>query len=135
VGVERLLGAFEGTGAWYDSAHKSAAYRIRQANRVTANGFQVTFRHDFDDGSVVEATFSMTWVASQLFRVDVAGASVGNGYTFDNVCHYHLKFGDKCVEVTYQSGGAEIAVFGSSTTNAEGNYIAWRETLHRLSNE
>jgi hypothetical protein len=43
-----------------------------------------------------------------------------------------MKLGDKFVEVTYRSSGAELAVFGSSTTNAEGNYIAWREMLKRL---
>jgi hypothetical protein len=132
VAVERLSGAYEGAGAWYDAAHKSATYQIRHTNRATVNGFEVTFRHDFDDGSVVEATFTMTWLAPHVFRVDVAGAPVGNGYLFENVCHYHMKFGDKCVEVTYQSGGAELAVFGSSTANAEGNYIAWKETLRRV---
>jgi hypothetical protein len=131
VTIERLLGVYEGAGSWYDAAQKSATYQIRQTNRTTANGFEISFTHDFDDGSVVEATFSMTWLTPQLFRVDVAGAPVGNGYLFDNVCHYHLKFGDKCVEVTYQTGGGQLAVFGSSTTNSEGHYIAWKETLRR----
>jgi hypothetical protein len=132
VAVERLLGAYEGAGAWYDAAHKSATYQISQTNRATADGFEVTFRHDFDDGSVVEATFSMTWLAPHLFRVGVSGAPVGNGYVFDDVCHYHMKFGDKLVEVTYQSAADDVQVFGSSSTNAEGNYIAWRETLRRV---
>jgi hypothetical protein len=131
VAVTHLIGAYEGAGTWYDAARKSATYQIRQTNRATTDGFEVTFKHDFDDGSVVEATFGMTWLAPHLFRVEVAGSPVGNGYMFENVCHYHMKFGDTFVEVTYQSGGAELAVFGSSTTNAEGNYIAWREMLKR----
>jgi hypothetical protein len=131
VAVDRLLGLYEGAGVWYDAARKSATYQIRQTNRATADGFEVTFRHDFDDSSFVEATFSMAWLVPHLFRVDISGAPVGNGYVFDNFCHYHMKFGDKFVEVTYQSSGAELAVFGSSTTTAEGNYIAWREMLKR----
>jgi hypothetical protein len=132
VAVERLLGPYEGAGVWYDAARKSATYQIRQTNRATADGFEVAFRHDFDDGSVVEATFNMVWLVPHLFRVDISGAPVGNGYVFDDFCHYHMKLGDKFVEVTYRSSGAELAVFGSSTTNAEGNYIAWREMLKRL---
>ena len=69
---------------------------------------------------VVDARFSMSWIAPDLFRLDVAGAPVGNGYVFDGVCHYHMKLGEKFVEV-----------FGSSSTNAEGHYIAWKETLRR----
>ena len=71
----------------------------------------------------------MSWIASNLFRVDVSGTPVGNGYLFGDLCHYHMKFGEKFVEVSYRSGAGELAVFGSSSTNAEGNYIAWTETL------
>ena len=129
--VEGLIGTFNGSGAWYDSAGKSATYRIRQTNVSTADGFEVTFKHDFDDATIVEAHFTMTWIAASLFRVDVAGAAVGNGYVFDNMCHYHMKFGDKFVEVSYVAGGDAVDVFGSSSSNAEGNYIAWKETLRR----
>lgn len=51
---------------------------------------------------------------------------------FGDICHYHMKFGDKFVEVTDRTGDGELSVFGSSSTNAEGNYIAWRETLRRV---
>jgi hypothetical protein len=63
-------------------------------------GLDVAFQHDFD-GSVVEAKFSLTWLVPHLFRVDISGAAVGNGYMFGDICHYHMKFGDKFVEVTY----------------------------------
>ena len=124
-----FIGTFEGSGAWYDAARKSGAYRIHQTNQLTPDGFQVAFKHDFDDGTVVEAKFSMTWIAPNLFRVDVAGAPVGNGYVFGPVCHYHMKFGDKFVEVSYHSNGEHLEVSGSSSTNAEGNYTAWKESL------
>ncbi len=132
--IEGLLGTFDGSGAWYDSAGKSAAYQIRQTNVATVDGFDVAFRHDFDDATVVEARFTMTWIAPSLFRVDVAGAAVGNGYVFDRVCHYHMKFGDKFVEVSYVISGDTVDVFGSSSTNADGNYIAWKETLRQTAN-
>jgi hypothetical protein len=127
--VEGFLGTFDGSGTWYDSAGKSATYRIRQTNVSTADGFEVAFKHDFDDGNVVDARFHMTWIAGNLFRVDVAGAPIGNGYVFDNVCHYHMKLGEKFVEVSYLAGVDSVDVFGSSSTNAEGHYIAWKETL------
>jgi len=124
-----FIGTFEGSGTWYDAAGKSATYRIQQTNQATADGFEVAFKHDFEDGALVEAKFSMTWIAPNLFRVDVAGAPVGNGYVFGPVCHYHLKFGDKFVEVSYHSEGEQLEVCGSSSTNAEGHYIAWKESL------
>jgi hypothetical protein len=129
--VDGLIGTFHGSGAWHDAAGKSASYRINQTNVATADGFEVAFKHDFDDATVVEARFTMTWVASNLFRVDMAGAAVGNGYVFEKVCHYHMKFGDRFVEVSYLVSGDTVDVFGSSSSNAEGNYIAWKETLRR----
>lgn len=89
------------------------------------------FKHDFDDGTVVDARFTMTWIAPNLFRVDAAGVAIGNGYVFDTYCHYHMKVGDRFVEASYRSSDGGLEVFGSSTTNAEGNYIAWMELLRR----
>ena len=66
---ERFVGTYEGAGTWHDSAGKSLAYRIQQTNLATADGFDVAFKHDFDDGTVVDARFTMTWKASNLFRV------------------------------------------------------------------
>ena len=127
--IDRFLGTYDGAGTWHDAAGKSASYKIHQANVVTADGFEVTFHHDFEDGVKVEARFNMSWIAPNLFQVDVAGSPVGNGYVFGEFCHYHMTFGDKIVEVNYRSGGAMLEVFGSSSTNAEGHYIAWKETL------
>jgi hypothetical protein len=126
-----LIGTFEGSGAWYDSASKSATYRIRQTNASSDEGFEMAFKHDFEDGTVVDARFNMTWIAPNLFRLDVAGAQVGNGYVFGGVCHYHMKLGEKFIEVSHVARADSLDVFGSSSTNAEGNYIAWTETLRR----
>jgi hypothetical protein len=107
----------------------SGAYRIAQTNRETTEGFEIAFKHDFDDATIVEARFSMTWLTSGLFRVEISGVAVGNGYVFDDYCHYHIATDRAFVEVSYRVNGNSIDVFGSSTRNAEGQYIAWRETL------
>jgi hypothetical protein len=36
------------------------------------------------------------------------------------------------LEVALKIRDGELSVFGSSSTHAEGNYIAWRETLRRV---
>jgi hypothetical protein len=131
--IERFLGTYEGTGSWHDAAGKSASYTIRQTNVARGDGFEIAFHHDFDDGTVVDARFALAPIAPNLFRVDVGGAAIGNGYVFDACCHYHLKIGDKFVEASYRASGNELEVFGSSTTNAEGLYIAWTERLRRTS--
>ena len=53
------------------------------------------------------------------------------GTRFDAYCHYHLQMGDRFVEASYRFGADTLEVFGSSIRNAEGNYIAWKEVLHR----
>jgi hypothetical protein len=129
--IGRFAGTYDGHGSWHDAVGKSARYTIRQTTTVTADGFGLAFTHDFDDGTVVDARFAMTFIAPHLFRVEVAGAAVGNGYLFDGCLHYHLKIGDKHVEATYQLLDEGLRVFGSSTSNAEGHYIAWMEQLRR----
>lgn len=129
--IDPLVGTYEGSGTWHDAAGRSAAYRIELATVATEDGFEVAFEHDFDDGSVVRARFRMTWIAPALFRLDVAGAPVGNGYVFDGLCHYHMKVGEAFVEASYRAGAEKLEVFGSSTKNAEGNYIAWKEVLRQ----
>ena len=75
--IEGFAGTFEGAGTWHDAAGRSAMYRIQQTAAATDGGFEVAFRHDFDDGTVVEARFSMSWIASNLFRVDILGDACG----------------------------------------------------------
>jgi hypothetical protein len=40
--------------------------------------------------------------------------------------------GEAFVEATYRLEGDTLDVSGSSSRNADGNYIAWRERLHRV---
>ena len=129
--LESFAGTYEGSGEWFDSSGKSSTYSVRQTNSATPDGFEIAFTHDFADGTVVDARFQMTWVATHIFRVAVAGAALGYGYLLDGYCHYHLETGQAFVEASYRITGDTIDVFGSSTQNAEGNYIAWKEVLRR----
>ena len=129
--LESLAGIYEGTGEWFDSSGKSSTYTVRQTNAATPDGFEIAFKHDFADGTLVEARFQMTWVAPRIFLVSAAGASLGHGYALDDYCHYHLETGRAFVEASYRVNGDTVDVFGSSTKNAEGHYIAWKEVLRR----
>jgi hypothetical protein len=129
--MARFAGTHEGHGSWHDAGGKSARYTIKQSTRASVDGFELAFTHEFDDGTVVDARLVMTWIAPHLFRVDIAGAAVGNGYVFDDCLHYHLKLGDQYVQASYRPSGPGLNVFGSSTTNADGLYIAWTEELHQ----
>jgi hypothetical protein len=126
-----LAGTYEGTGEWFDSSGKSSTYTVRQTNSATPDGFAIAFTHDFADGTVVDARFQMTWVAPHIFRVSAAGTPLGHGYLLDGYCHYHLETGKAYVEASYRFGSDTVDVFGSSTQNAEGHYIAWKEALRR----
>jgi hypothetical protein len=129
--MERFAGSYTGTGTWHDSAGKWMTYAVHQTNRATPDGFEIAFTHDFADGTVVDARFHMVWTAPNIFRVSVAGSPVGYGYVFDNYCHYHLETGKAFVEASYRFDADTVEVFGSSSRNAEGNYIAWKEVLRR----
>ena len=61
----------------------------------------------------------------------MSGTPIGHGYVFDAYCHYHLKVGDAFVEASYRANDDAVEVFGSSTKNADGNYIAWKEIIQR----
>lgn len=129
--VDRFTGTWEGSGSWHEADGKSGRYRVRQTIQPNKAGFEVAFRHDFDDRSVVEARFAMTWITDELFRVAIADETVGNGYLFGTYCHYHLKKAQAVIEVGYRLGEGTLDVSGSSSTNAAGNYIAWQESLRR----
>src|SRR5258708_28970209 len=94
-----FAGRYEGSGVWYDEAGKSQTYTVVQTNTATSDGFEVAFKHDFADATVVEARFAMTRIGPFLLRVDAAGAHLGNGYCFDDHCHYHIAAGQALVEV------------------------------------
>lgn len=131
--IAEIGGRYEGDGVWHDSIGNSMKYRIAQTNRVIDSGFQIAFRHDFADGSVVDAELVLTRIAAHIYTVRVSDDEVGHGYALGGTLCYHMRVGAAIVEVSYQLRGAdELEVLGSSTTNAAGNYIAWREELRRI---
>ena len=71
-----------GTGTWHDSAGKSSAYRIQQTNLATADGFEVAFKHHFDDGTVVGTTIQEQ--CRQCLR-NIAAILKAAGTSLDNV--------------------------------------------------
>jgi hypothetical protein len=131
--IAAIAGSYKGVGQWYDSAGKSGSYEVVQTNRTLAAGLEVSFHHDFDDGTVTEARLMLNSVAPHIYRVAISNNPVGHGSWLDDTLHYHLEVGGKFVEVGYRSGGSDLLVSGSSTRNAEGNYIVWVERLQRAS--
>lgn len=129
--VTAFEGRFTGSGRWHDSASNTLGYRIQQTNRLADSGFEMQFRHDFDDGSVVEAHFTMTRIAPHLFQVKVSGVPIGNGYLIADTWHYHLEVSGRFVEASYRLTPTGLQVLGSSSKNNDGNYIAWHEELKR----
>jgi hypothetical protein len=130
--IDAIQGLYEGTGHWYDSAGKSMSYRVSQHNSVDDEGFTIEFKHEFDDGTVTDAKFVMRWIAPFIFRLTVGETELGHGYCISDSCHYHLKVGGKIVEASNRPTADGLEGHGSSTENAEGNYIAWHETLRRV---
>lgn len=130
--IGAMAGEYEGVGQWYDSAGKTGAYQVTQANGVLTDGLAVSWHHAFDDGTVTAAQLTLSNLAPRIFRVAMAGTVVGHGSWLDETLHYHIEIGGKFVEVGYRSNGDELRVSGSSTRNAEGNYIVWVERLRRV---
>ena len=129
--IGKMSGNYEGSGTWYDSTGKSMNYSVVQANRASGDGFEMEFKHNFDDGTATDAHFAMKWIAPFIFRLESFDKPIGNGYCINEYCHYHMKIGETFVEAAYRTTADGLEVFGSSTRNAEGNYIAWHENLRR----
>ena len=129
--IGKMSGNYEGSGTWYDSTGKSMNYSVVQANRAAGDGFEMEFKHDFDDGTTTDAHLAMKWIAPFIFRLESLDKPIGNGYCINEYCHYHMKIGETFVEAAYRTTADGLEVFGSSTRNAEGNYIAWHENLRR----
>jgi hypothetical protein len=121
---------YEGSGVWYDEAGKSQTYRRPNQYR-DVRWLRGRLQHHFADATVVEARFAMTRIGPFLLRVDAAAKPLGNGYCFDGSCHYHIMAGQAVVGVSMRATSDALDVHGSSTKNAEGLYIACRESLRR----
>jgi hypothetical protein len=133
MSIANIRGRYEGTGIWHDSAGESMTYRVVQTNNMTASGFDISFTHNFPDGSVVEARIILSEIAPYIYSVRAGNNEIGHGYALGDTVRYHMRAGGGIVEVGYQPrDDDELEVFGSSTSNAAGNYIAWHEELRRV---
>jgi hypothetical protein len=132
-GIAAITGHYKGAGQWYDSTGKSGTYQVVQTMRALPTGLEVSFRHDFDDGNVTEARLTLSHVVPRIYRVTIAESPVGHGSWLDGTLHYHLEMGGKFVEASYRANGNDLLVSGSSTKNADGNYIVWVERLQLVS--
>lgn len=123
-------GKYVGDGRWIDITGEAKQYRITQEVIVDANSLRVEYKHVFfEEGTTVEGEFIFEFVSNSIFSTTLKGSVVGNGYVFGNYLHFNIRAGDIFVETSYQLLDQRIHTRGSSTSNAQGRFIAWSETL------
>jgi hypothetical protein len=127
-----LPGTYVGVGAWTDIAGESKRYRVIQTISFASNEITIEYAHDFyEEGTATSGAFVLQRQTDALLRVLMKGADLGNGYMFGNYLHYYIKVGDICVQVSYQVTSDGLLVNGSSSSNAQGRFIAWHEDLRK----
>ena len=126
-------GRFQGQGSWLDVAGESKRYRVTQEISESAPALVVRYAHEFyEEGTSTEGEFVFEFVSPTLFTTRMKGAAVGNGYVFERYLHFNIRAGEIFVETSYQRVGDALLVRGSSTSNAQGRFIAWSEVLERM---
>jgi hypothetical protein len=136
VEVDRVTfpGRYQGEGSWLDIAGESKRYRVTQEISESASALVVRYAHEFfEEGTSTEGEFVFEFVSPTLFTTSMKGAAAGNGYVFERYLHFNIRAGDIFVETSYQRVGDALLVRGSSTSNAQGRFIAWSEVLERMS--
>ena len=127
---QRLVGRYRGTGTWIDTTATSARYTIDHTISSNGDAAAIAFSHNFEDSTSIEGRYRFENSASPIFDVYTDDRLVGHGYVEDGSLHYHIRAGEAYVEVSYRKTGSELRIYGSSTKNADGNYIVWLERLH-----
>ena len=128
-----LPGSYRGQGSWIDIAGESKRYRVMQEIAGSASALLVRYTHEFfEEGTSTEGEFVFEFVSPTLFTTRMKGAAVGNGYVFERYLHFNIRAGEIFVETSYQRVGDALLVRGSSTSNAQGRFIAWSEVLERM---
>jgi hypothetical protein len=123
-------GQYTGQGAWWDIDGQSKQYRVVQTILPEPTKLVVKYQHEFfQEGTATAGEFSFEFATQQICVVKLNGAEVGNGYLFDNYLHFNIRVGDIFVETSYERTDQGIVVRGSSTSNAQGKFIAWSEVL------
>jgi len=127
-----LPGTYVGDGAWTDIAGESKPYRVTQTVSIESNDITVEYAHDFyEEGTATSGVFVFQRQADALLRVFMKGAALGNGYMFGDYLHYYIKVGEIFVQASYQLTPSGLLVNGSSSSNAQGRFIAWHEELRK----
>jgi len=129
---DSLLGTYVGDGAWTDIAGESKPYRVKQTISIASNDITVEYAHNFyEEGTATSGAFVFKRQQDSLLRVFMNGAALGNGYIFGDYLHYYVKVGDIFVQASYQAMSSGLLVNGSSSSNAQGRFIAWHEELRK----
>ena len=127
-----LPGTYVGDGAWIDIAGESKPYRVTQTISIASNDISVEYAHEFhEEGTATSGVFVFQRQGESLFRVLMKGVELGHGYMFGDYLHYYIKTGDKFVQASYQRTPSGLLVNGSSSSNAQGRFIAWHEELSK----
>ena len=129
---DALVGSYSGEGAWIDITGKSKRYRVQQSIQFKGDELTLAYAHDFfAEGSFTRGAFEFRRQGDCLCDVFMGGKAMGKGYMFGDYFHYFIKSGEIYVQASYQVTPVGLAVNGSSSSNSEGNFIAWHETLSR----
>ena len=130
---QQFLGSYTGAGYWIDETSVSKRYTIEQSCANAADGLAVQYAHDlYEEKSKVRAELTFRPNNGTVFTVLMNNMDVGRGYVFGDFLHFHIQLGPVFIEVSYQIAGDKMFVRGSSTKNAQGNFICWAEALDRV---
>lgn len=130
--IDSFLGTYSGAGAWIDDAGESKPYGVHQSISISERGLTVDYTHDFyQEGSTTSGAFVLQRQGVSLLKVFMGGSALGHGYVFANYLHYYVKVGEVFVQAGYLVSPAGLEVNGSSSSNAQGRFIAWHESLQR----
>jgi hypothetical protein len=128
-----FAGRYQGHGSWIDIAGASRRYRVTQEISGSASALLVRYAHEFfEEGTSTDGEFVFDFLSPTLFATSMKGTTVGNGYVFERYLHFNIRAGEIFVETSYQRVGDSLLVRGSSTSNAQGRFIAWSEVLERV---
>jgi hypothetical protein len=125
-----FVGTFRGDARWIDITGESKNYRVEFETSLLEGALRVAYTHDFyEEGNVTSGDITLRPVTGPLLDSIMAGNVVGHGYVFGNILQYHLAVGGIFIEVTYERTANGLTIRGSSSSNKQGRYIAWLESL------
>jgi hypothetical protein len=96
----------------------------------SASALLVRYAHEFFEEGVDRGRVRSVRVANSLYGAH-EGRGGRRGYVF-GVLYFNIRAGEIFVETSYQRVGDRLLVHGSSTSNAQGRFIAWSEVLKRM---